>query len=1037
MRLRLLLFAAASPVCLSLDVAKAETTISTAVTSPVATATAAGGAPDDLKIASGGSVTTSGGAAVTLNSDNDVANAGTIAIRDADGATGVLVTGGTRGDVNNTGKITVDESAEPKDIDGDGDQDGKFATGTGRFGVRVTGPAPFHGSITSGGSIMVEGQDSAAIAVETAMDGSIRTGGVISVVGDRSYGVHALGAVGGEVSIRSTVAVVGEGAVGVATDGSVAGRLVIGNAVTATGFRYTSRPAEKAVAALDADDLLIGGAAVRVRGDVGGGLLIDAPPKAADPNDADEDKDGVADADKTTGAVIAYGSAPAVLVGSGGAIRLGVGGAGADAYGVNIKGSAQGVGVYDGVAATGVQLGGLGGRVDIDGGVRVSGLVAATAVRAEATALRLAAGAHAPELRVEGGAIRAVATSDDALAVRAVRIDAGASAQGLVNTGEISATLNGVKGAATAVLDASGTLSLVENRNLISAKAALAGGRGTAVALDLRANTGGVTVRQDMSASTAIVPTIIGDVLFGAGAARLDLLAGVLTGDVQYGAGGGSLTIDGGAQMTGALRDGGGPLTLDIAHGRLTASNIEAITLTSLSIGAAGELILTADPSAAKSGTLNVAGTANLASGAKLGLKFASKLTDPTTFTLIKAGTLVTGDLDEGLLAATPWLYKTELKVDGANNALLADVRRRTAAEAGLNAAEAAAYDAVFVNFDRNATLRDALLAKTDAASFARLYDQFLPDFTGSLFHTLAAASDAANRALDESPGRLVGDGARVWTQEIAFLVKRDVDRTTNYDADGFGLAAGAEAPLEGVGTLGVSTSFVNVSVDDAFASAAESLGGQVYSAGVYWRDTAGGLTASLGLNGGYAKLKSTRTLSEPSAGLNLQAKSDWSGVTLAAHAGLSYLAEFGRYFVRPLLSADYFLLKEDGRAERGGGQAMDLSIDARSSNQVAGFVGVALGARFGEQSGFAWAPELTAGWRQVGGQGPDATTARFLAGGPAFELAAPDLSGGGPVVRLALRGQGEYFDFALEGGGEFRDDYAAYDARVAVRFAF
>ena len=91
----------------------------------------------------------------------------------------------------------------------------------------------------------------------------------------------------------------------------------------------------------------------------------------------------------------------------------------------------------------------------------------------------------------------------------------------------------------------------------------------------------------------------------------------------------------------------------------------------------------------------------------------------------------------------------------------------------------------------------------------------------------------------------------------------------------------------------------------------------------------------------------------------------------------------------------------------------------------------------FSTESAFVWIPELTAGWRQAAGDGVDVTTARFVAGGPAFSLAAPDLSGGGPVVRLALRGQGQYFDFALEGGGEYRDDYEAYDGRVVVRFLF
>ncbi|WP_374579125.1 autotransporter domain-containing protein [Phenylobacterium sp.] len=1040
MRLRHLLFAAASPICLMAGAAQAETAISTAVTTPVATASAASGARDDVKITSAGSVKPTGGAAVTLNSDNSVANEGEIAIRDADNATGILVLGGMTGEVKNAGSITIDESAEAKDADGDGDLDGSFATGSGRFGVRVTGPGAFHGSITqSAGSINIEGNDSAAISVETAIDGSVSTSGAFTVVGDRSYGVHTAGTVGGDVAVRSTVSAIGEGAVAVATDDNVGGKLVIGGAVSTTGFRYTTRPADGAVEKLDADDLLTGGPAVRVRGDVYGGLVVDAPPADLDPDNADEDGDGVADAQETTGTVTSFGSAPAILVGSDSRdVRLGVG---AGAYGVDIKGNVQSLGLYDGVDATAIQLGGLGGKATVDGGVRVAGAITAAAVKADATGLRLGAGAGTPTIRVDGGAIRASSTAVDAVDVRAVQIDGGASVGYLGNSGEISASINGAKGTATAILDASGSLGLIENINKISATVATTDttqtvtGRG--VAIDLRANTSGATVRQSANSSSSITPTITGDVLFGSGPSRLELLAGVLNGAVAFGAGDDTLVIDGDAKLTGALSDAGGGLTVNIAKGRLTATNADTVNLTSLTLGVTGELVLTADPAAGKSTLLDVAGAADLATGSKLGLRFASKLSESASFTLIKAGALTTGTLDDSLLSDTPWLYKAELRIDGANNSVLADVRRRTAAEAGMNAAEAAAYDAVFANFDRDATVRDALLGKTDESSFAKLYDQFLPDFTGSLFHTLAAASDATNRAIDETDGQLSSEGPRVWTQEIALLVKRDVDRTTNYDANGFGLAAGVEAPFDGLGTLGLSTSFVNVNVDDAFASAAETLGGQVFSAGVYWRDSVGGLTANLGLNGGYATLKSTRTLSDPTMGLNKSAKSDWSGVTFAAHAGLSYLAQFGRFFVKPQASADYFMLKEDGRTETGGGEAMDLSIDERSSNQLSAFAGLTLGARFGEESAFVWVPELTAGWRQAAGDGVDVTTARFVAGGPAFSLAAPNLSGGGPVLRLALRGQGEFFDFAVEGGGEFRDDYEAYDGRVVVRFVF
>ena len=1040
MRLRHVLFAAASPLCLLAGAAQAETVISTTTSTPVATATAANGAPDNVRVSSGGVVQPAGGAGITLNSNNNVTNEGTIKIQNANDATGILVLGGMTGELKTSGSITIDESAEATDKDSDGDQDGPFATGARRYGVRVTGPGAFHGNIAqSAGAIIVEGNDSAGISVETAIDGTVQTAGSIAVAGDRSYGVHTASTVGGDVAILSTVSAQGQGSVAIATDDNIGGKLVLGNSVVATGFRYTTRPAD--VSKLDADDLLIGGPAVRVRGDVQGGIVVDAPPPNLDDKDADEDKDGVADAAETTGAVTSYGSAPGMLIGSESrAVHLGVGGTGVNAYGLNIKGSVQGLGVYDGVAAKALQVGGLGGAVNVDGGIRVSGGIAATSAKAGAVGLQLGAGATTPKLLVEGGSIKASASATDAVDVRAVQIDSGASMPYLGNSGTIEAALTGAKGSSTAILDASGSLRTIENVNVITAKIAPTDGSavtGRAVALDLRANTAGVTVRQGANAVATVVPTITGDVLFGSGAARLELMAGALNGAVAFGSGADTLVLDGGAAMTGALTDAGGGLTVNIGKGRLTATNTDAINLTSLSVGPTGELVFTADAAAGKATMMNVAGAADLATGSKVGLRFASKLDAPTTFTLIKAGTLTAGAIDQSLLGSTPWLYKAELRVDSAQNSLLADVRRRTATEAGLNSAEAAAYDAVFANFDRDATVSNALLSKTDAAGFASLYDQFLPDFSGSLFHTLAAASDATSRAIDEDKGVMTDQGLRVWAQEIAFLVKRDVDRSASYDADGFGLAGGIEAPSTEFGTLGLMTSFVNVNVDDSFASAAESLGGQVFSAGVYWRDSVGGLTANLGLTGGYASLKSTRAVSDPAAGLNREASSDWSGGTFSAHAGLSYLLNAGRFFFKPQVTGDYFLLKEDSRTEEGGGDAVNLEIDKRSSDQLSAFAGVTLGARFGEESAFVWIPELTAGWRQAAGDGAGVTTARFVAGGPAFDLSAPDLSGGGPVVRLGLRGQGKYFDFGVEGGGEFRDDYEAYDGRVIVRFLF
>lgn len=147
----------------------AETKITTTVTAPAKTSTVNKGAADDLTIDSSGSVKpTVAGAVVTLDSNNTVKNLGTIATSDLDGTTGILALRGRTGAVSNTGAISIVETYTPTDADGDGDLDGVLAKGSGRFGVRVSGPDAFAGSIRNeaGGVITVEGNDSAGVSVE-------------------------------------------------------------------------------------------------------------------------------------------------------------------------------------------------------------------------------------------------------------------------------------------------------------------------------------------------------------------------------------------------------------------------------------------------------------------------------------------------------------------------------------------------------------------------------------------------------------------------------------------------------------------------------------------------------------------------------------------------------------------------------------------------------------------------------------------------------------------------------------------------------
>lgn len=229
---------------------QAEIVVSTARTTPIQTSNATGTGPDNIRIASGGSVAVASGAAVTLDSNHtvDLDSGGSITMdKSADGSTGLLVNGGNTGSVIVGGSITVNdtqETADVKDTDGDGDLDGPFATGTGRYGVRVAGPSPFTGDVLveSTGAITVEGANSYGLAVETGLNGKLQSLGTIRVTGDNSAGVRTTGPISGNVALAGSISALGANASGVSIEGDVGGALKIHSSVVATGYRYTTPP---------------------------------------------------------------------------------------------------------------------------------------------------------------------------------------------------------------------------------------------------------------------------------------------------------------------------------------------------------------------------------------------------------------------------------------------------------------------------------------------------------------------------------------------------------------------------------------------------------------------------------------------------------------------------------------------------------------------------------------------------------------------------------------------------------------------------
>jgi hypothetical protein len=1052
-----------TPMIMFATSAIAETTVITKQTTGISTSTIKAGAADDIKITSAGSVVLTAGNGVTIDSANKVANEGAITISNANGASGIVANAGVASGISNIGTITLDESYVPVDADKDGDLDGPFATGSNRAGVRTLGG--FTGAISNTGTITVAGNDSYGIVLGGPLNGALTNNGSVKVVGDRSVGVKT-GEVVGAVRLAGTISAQGKDASAAIIGGDITGALVVQGALSSTGYRSTTLPAD--TSKLDADDLLQGGPALVIGGNVTGGIILAIPPKDASTTDADEDKDGIEDAKEGSAAVASYGSAAAILVGSSSRdVAVGAVAGNGNGHGLVIDGGVLGSGVYAGVDANAIVIGGQGGAVTIAGGMSVNGSVQAVSNGAIATGLRIGAGASVPEVRVAG---TISATGGGTGQTTAVKVDAGATLGAVRNSGKITA-VSGATGSATAIMDRSGTLVLIENSGAISATGAAAGKN---IAIDLSTATAATTVRQTAVATGITAPSIAGDILFGSGSDLFDVADGSVVGTTQFGAGdnrlllGGdatyagaavfgagsdSMTLGGTSSYAGAVDFGGGAdsltlngssvftgslansaaLAVNIAGGTLNVLNAGPVALGSLSVGAAGVIGITIDPKTGASTLFNVAGNANFVAGSKIAVNVSSIAHSEGRYVFLNAGSITGGSTLTSSSVALPYLFKSVVTAVGANQ-LAVDVTRKTTTELGLNRSETSAFPAIYAVLDKDAAVAGAFLKIGDGDTLRSRVRQMLPDHAGGTFEAVTSGDRAIARLLAD-PNAPFSDQGKwgFWLQQVAWGTAKSIGDTAGYDITGWGMSGGAEAKT-GFGNFGLSLAYLNgKNADDG--SDNEVTANQ-YSLAAYWRGTWDNIHANARVSASHISFDSARHFGygRETGAVERDAESSHNGRLISAGAGISHESWFGMLSVRPIASIDYYKLRENGYSETGGGKAFDLTVDKRNSDELTVSGSVATALNFGgykeEQNWFR--VELEGGRRQIVGGSLGNTTARFE-GGQAFTL-VPDERTNGWTGRLRASGGATGFIIGGELSAEQQQSRAALALRVNLQ---
>ncbi len=1061
--------------------AVAATTISTATTTPVKTSTTG-----DLTVDTAGSITLTSGTAVTVDSDNTVTLNGPITMSSSDdGSTGILIadiSGRTHSDVVVSANITVTDNFTATDTTSpaDGILEAPYSDGKTRYGIHSVGTTAFDGNVTvvSGSTIAVDGDNSYGIRFENNLNGALTFGGVATITGDNSVGIALDKGATGNVYLAGSQTVLGQGSSAVRLDGDYGGNIILSGSYSGTGYASTTSPSGTALVTYlgTPADIQQSGPLVSISGNVAHGILVDAVPVTDTTNTSvDQDGDGIIDSAQGTAALTSYGAAPALQIGSS-ANDITIGpevyastavSPPAIAYGLDIRGAVTGSGIYQNVNPVGLQLGGMGHEVTIANGIRVKGTVQAVAYGGLATAMSVGSGTWTPQLDISGTinatGNSAITSTTSGTTTTYSTVDAGTRALDIAanahlptiniaaSTGGIYAVSGGKNATATAIRDQSDSLTTINNNNVISATISAddENGDGVAdtvanrsVAIDTHTNDVGLTLTQtdtaptDSDADTAIpAPYILGDILLGSGDDSITSSGGTITGNIDFGNGANTFVLKDGAVYNGRLT-GTGTVNFDLAGGTAGLLSGTSLNLTNLHVGATSSLALSLDTEHPTVAPLNASGAATFDDGGNLLLTLDNIVTDATSFAVLKAG----GGIDLGNMATSdisgrvPFIYHTDLALNAAHTELDANFRLKTQAEAGYSDNEYAALVPVLTAAAKDPGGEAALITPIDKAGFDKVYEQYLPDYSGEDLINLSLGAESLNRSLGDLTLVPDNDGGQYWLQEYGYHTKRNYGSTAGFSSTGFSFAGGRETKMDDHNMLGVYMSYTSGSPLDTFAIAKEDNVNSDMTIGGYWRVRDGAFKAWAHAGAGYTYFKTVRQVL--SASVNHVAYAKWNGLSYSAGAGASVNYNLGRLGVTPQVFADLYGLDEKAHNETSPGDTIaedsfDLSVGKRDGHLLSSSALI----NFSYNKLFV-KPELWVGYKQnITGSIPD-TVAMFKDGTP-FTLNGGGLKGGGPVAGFRLSADNQWSYFALEGDYEKQDTYTNYSLSLRTRFQF
>ena len=1054
----------------------AQVDITDARTTSIETSTAGdGGGASDVTITSTGTVTVTTGSAVTIDSDNDVINDGTISTTDADDTTGVLISGVT-GNLTNNGTISLTGATPTDGITPTSD----ITTGAGRTGILISGATPFTGNVTNTGTITVNGQNSRGIQLAnmSTMTGDIQQNGGMTVFGANSIGVNIAGDLNGDLTVDGAITAIGENSQGVNITGDVSGGISVDNAITTSGFVssagaiVTIRPnADGRTILADTGNLRQAGSAMEINGNIGGGIIFA------------EVRDTETDALISSGSVNMVGSAPAILIaGNGTPIAIGLVAQITDPTDENYdaelqyafvnQGTLSSDGFLDDVDATVFSL----NDAQLSGGLNNSGTMRSTVYRSgiDPEGNPFTPDSHARVLVIGGGGIAerinnsgtilargfeavdsAFADPDNVFApnmiyATAVDILAGGSMENLSNIGNITAVITARNGEAVAIRDASGTFIELNNSGTISALGVNSDLSGDTtpnfnlIAIDVSANTTGFTLNQtiftDPDTGTDTAPAIAGDIFLGSGDDTLNIAGGTVDSNISFGDGADRLLVSGGSSVTGSINDSDGQLEILVTGGSsLTINTADDFNISTATFDNTSTYAPFIDPQSGEASIMIASGDVTFEDGARIDPRLATVLVDPSTsFTIIQAGNLITSAAFGDIRGEnSPFLYDTVLTRDPLNNnTLILTLQLRDTAQLGLDTAQAAMFDATFEALQNSDALGNAFVGITDQESFTAAYNQLMPEFSAAAAQFVMANIDGATGAVgshlnnarrsQEKPGGL-------WLEQFAFYADKSiVNLSEQYRGFGFGITGGFDTAFGPFHNIGVNLGFATTEVEDVLG-VDEPLDVLTLQAGLYGGMEFGALSVDLYAGGGYNDIESNRIVSI--GNFSETASADRSGYHLNGSASAGYNIKFGKFFMRPSATVSYLNMNENAFVETGGA-AIIQAIDARQVDVGTATGLLEFGARFDRDRSWL-SPSIRFGYRNDFINGGIVTSGTFVNGSTPILLMSDGLPSEGLIFGLSFASGSDFASFSFDYDTDIRSGYIRHTARIVLRLIF